>query len=80
MHIHPALIRAAAVLAIASTAALGQITLAAACPDEHTSAALDVETTGSIGEMILADNCYVEMVPELTPDGRVVIQRVQECD
>jgi hypothetical protein len=79
---HPALIRAAAVIAIAATAALGHVTFAAACPDGHTVATLDVETTGSIGlgEVALADNCYFDVVPELRPGGRPVTMRVLECD
>jgi hypothetical protein len=80
MPVHPALIRSAAVVAIASTFAVVHVTFAVACPEEHTAAALDVETTGSLGEIVLAENCYFELVSEETPDGRTVTQRVHECD
>jgi hypothetical protein len=81
------LLRGLSVLALGAAATLGHITFAAAAekPVRLASAALaksaDVDATGSTTSgRELADNCYVEVVREMTATGKILTHHVHECD
>lgn len=82
------LIRGLSLVAIGAALTLSHITFAAAAAKPAQAAratglagVADVETTGSAPSgPVLAENCYVEVVREMTAMGKILTHHVHECD
>jgi hypothetical protein len=82
------LVRGLSVVAIGAVLVVSHITFATATPKQarapesvRASSEVDVSVTGSIeSRQKMPENCYWEMISEVSAAGTIITRRVQECD